>query len=184
MVDGQGNDPGFHSFRRIALRLWSDHAIVFYDQEPGRLPLPRWLSHALAQTFECDWFLDRGHECCFLGICIWVDGIAKSVGCNPKQAIGVRLKLWCFRMGSYASENLADCLAFIRHNCGDIDQRFYLGIVASRGGNDGAAIGMTHEHDWCVLAPQRTAERGSVVSQGCQRELRCDNFEAPLLQFG
>ena len=29
--------------------------------------------------------------------------------------------------------------------------------VDSRGGNDRAAIGMTHENDWCVLAPQHTA---------------------------
>jgi hypothetical protein len=74
--------------------------------------------------------------------------------------------------------------SWIRHNCGDIDQRFHVGIVDSCGANDRAAIGVTQENDWCILAPQHTAQGRHVVSQRRQRELRRDDYESESLQFG
>ena len=96
------------------------------------------------------------------------EGCREGVLGKPDQAmaIGGQLRRQRVRLG--AIEHVADRLALIRGEGGDIDER--LDLLAAGRRDDGAGIGVADQHDGAVDPLQRPIERGHIVGQGGQRQ--------------
>ena len=100
---------------------------------------------------------------------------AKAAYRQIDQPVCVRRELRRLRMRLAAREHVRDCLAFVRCERGDIDERLH--FVAARRRDDRAGVSVADENDRRGDALERPVERRDIVGERCQRQRRRDRFD-------
>jgi len=113
---------------------------------------------------------------CSSGVACWANALLNASSGEPDQAVGVRAERGGFRMVFRPVVDVADGLALVRGERGDVDERRH-GLMAGRR-DDRAGVGVPGHHDRALDALQRPVERRHVIRQRGQRQWHGDRLDS------